>query len=112
MFLKYDDYESKLQDWASQNHTDVNGLFELLNRFKPHRMPYELICKLLKIKGVQIDVCPCGDLVYNSNYADYSTTYKLVKLHCEEYGYLVCGYGGYILKTLDKDNIVQVGELR
>ena len=94
------------------NHTDIKGLFEMLQRFKPNRLPYELICELAESDGVGIDICPYGDLIYNTNYSDYGNTYKHIKELLEKYGYWVASFTGTIFKNLDGGKYDTVGEVR
>lgn len=112
MYLTKNNHISKLQENALMNHTDVKGLFKKLEIFKPHRIPYEIILKLVDIDGVGIDICPYGDLVYNTNYSNYSGTYKKIKYILESNGYWIARFTGTIFKDLSDNRIESIGEVR
>ena len=112
MYLKRENYKAKLQAKAQASHTDVAGVFENLRHFKPNRLPYELICELLEGGDIGIDVCPYGDLIYNTDYSNYADTYKRISNLLVKYGYQVCSWKGTIFKKISTDEYDAVGEIR
>ena len=112
MFLTKENYNARLQEHALMNHTSVAGVFETYKRFKPNRMPYELICELLEDGSVGINFCPYGDLIYNTNYSDYAGTFRRISNLLEKYGYWVGGLRGTIFKNISADKFAAVGEVR
>ena len=59
-----------------------------------------------------IDVCPYGDLIYNTDYSNYADTYKRISDLLVKYGYRVCGWKGTIFKEIGTDKYDTVGEIR
>lgn len=111
MFLKSYNFRKTLQEQASYNHTTVAGLYDKLQRFKPNRIPFMVICDIMESEGINIDVCPYGDILYNVNWLHYGDTHKRVKQLLEAHGYWI-GATGTIYKNLANGNYDAVGELR
>lgn len=112
MYLTKDNYQTKLQENALMNHTDVEGLFEILKKFKPNRMPYELICKLIEIDGVGIYVCPYGDIIYYFNQSNRIDNCKRIKKLLSMHNYWTAGFVGTLYKDLPDNKFEAVGGIR
>ena len=117
MYLTKNNYQTKLQENALMNHTDVEGLFEKYHKFKPGRLPYDAICELVENGSVGINVCTYGDLIYTIvgqvyNPTDYVASYKHIKKTLEKHGYWIASFRGNIYKDLDNGECICVGEIR